>query len=73
MTFVILDAGHVQGCVIRTDFDSDVALAPTNRPEVFLGNPAANFGIVSRKVLRHFEFARRSLTRFWWVSQWSSC
>lgn len=46
---VILDAGHVQGCVIRSGFDSDIALSPPDHPEIFLGYPAANFGVTSRR------------------------
>src|ERR1700693_6309979 len=61
---VILDAGHVQGCVIRTDLDSDIALSPADHPEIFLGNPAANFEVASRRMLRHFTIVRLRLMRF---------
>src|ERR1700674_2902372 len=60
---VILDPGHVQGCVVRSGLDSDIALSPADHPEILLGNPAANFGVPNRKMLRHFAIALRSLMR----------
>ena len=48
---VILDAGHVQRCVIRSGLDSDIALSPPDHPEIFLRNPAANFGVASRRMV----------------------
>jgi hypothetical protein len=51
---VILDAGHMQGCVIGSGLDSDIALSPADHPEIFLGNPAANLGVASSGMLRHF-------------------
>src|ERR1700683_561502 len=59
---IILDARHMQGCVVRSGLDSDVSFAPANYPEIFLRNPAADFGI-ARGMLRHFESTRRSLMR----------
>src|ERR1700691_2912352 len=61
---VVLDAGHVQSGVVRSGLDADIALSPPDRPEIFLGNPAANFGVAGRKLLRHFAVTRRSLVRF---------
>ena len=61
---VILDAGHVQSCIVRAGLDSDIALSPADHPKIFVGNSAADFGVAGRKILRHFEITRRSLTRF---------
>lgn len=69
---VILDAGHVQGGVIRSDLGSDVALSPADPPEIFHGNAATNFEVASRKMIRHFGITRRSLTRFQPDVKWSS-
>src|ERR1700693_4574008 len=61
---VILDTGHVQGCAVRSGLDSDIALSPADHPEIFLGNPATNFDVASRRMLRHFTIVRLRLMRF---------
>src|SRR6202521_4495924 len=55
---VILDASHVQSRIIRSGLDSDIALSPADHPEIFLGNPAANLGVASRKMLWHCAIVR---------------
>jgi hypothetical protein len=58
---VILDAGHVQRCVIAPRLDADIAFPPADHPEIIPGNPASNFGVASRKMFCHLGIASWSL------------
>src|SRR5690348_496608 len=60
---VIFYASHIQRRVVRAGLDADIALSPTDHPEIIPGNATADFRVAGLDMFSHELTSGRSICR----------